>query len=177
MKRQIWEGQWHREDKRNVCGLIADSYIRQALVYSAHPSCSPSVFLHTLPLNILLWKNPLRRYRPLPLSVLKIPCQDHLYNPPAFCASLSFGPRSPPRLLLSLLLIDVSLLNTSSLTYLTFLCDVISFCPFLLFFLLPHTFLCGPLSDRHPSIHAPSQPLWIQLLVSKLSQQLNSQDT
>lgn len=64
-----------------MCGLIADSYIRQALVYSAHPSCSPSVFLHTLPLNILLWKNPLRRYRPLLLSVLKIRCQDHLYNP------------------------------------------------------------------------------------------------
>lgn len=176
MKRQIWEGQWHREYKRNVCGLIADSYIRQALVYSAHPSCSPSVFLHTLPLNILLWKNPLRRYRPLLLSVLKIRCQDHLYNPlPSVLAFLLA--LATPRLLLSLLLIVVSLLNTSSLTYLTFLCAVISFCPFLLFFLLPHTFLCGPLSDRHPSIHAPSQPLWVQLLVSKLSRQLNSQDT
>lgn len=140
-----------------MCGLIADSYIRQALVYSAHPSCSPSVFLHTLPLNILLWKNPLRRYRPLLLSVLKIRCQDHLYNPLPSVLAFLLALATPPRLLLSLLLIVVSLLNTSSLTYLTFLCAVISFCPFLLFFLLPHTFLCGPLSDRHPSMH-PANP-------------------
>lgn len=38
------EADVHRENKRNVCGPIADSYIRLASVYSAHPSCSPSVF-------------------------------------------------------------------------------------------------------------------------------------
>lgn len=55
------------ERRRNVCGPVADSYIRLALEYSAHPSCSPPLsFLHTPALNILLWKNPLRRYRPSP---------------------------------------------------------------------------------------------------------------
>lgn len=55
------------ERRRNVCGPVADSYIRLALEYSARPSCSPPLsFLHTPALNILLWKNPLRRYRPSP---------------------------------------------------------------------------------------------------------------
>lgn len=46
-------------------------------------------FLHTPALNILLWKNPLRRYRPLPLHTLKISSRDHLYTPPC---SLFFLP-------------------------------------------------------------------------------------
>lgn len=54
------------------------------------------LFLHTPALNILLWKNPLRRYRPLPLHMLKISSQDHLYNPPhPLLACFSFCPPSP----------------------------------------------------------------------------------
>lgn len=136
-----------------------------------------SVQCTSLLFSLCLFTHPASKYTPLEKPLEKIPpsstqCAKNTLprpplQPPAFCACLSFGPLPPPllRLLLSLLLIVVSLLNTSSLTYLTFLCAVISFCPFLLFFLLPHTFLCGPLSDRHPSIHAPSQPLWVQLLV------------
>ena len=51
------------ENKRNVCGLIADSYIRQTLVYSAHPSCSPSVF----------FTHPGSKYTPLEKPLEKIP--------------------------------------------------------------------------------------------------------
>lgn len=50
-------------------------------------------FLHTPALNIFLWKNPLRRYRPLPLHTLKISSRDHLYTPRArwlVCPPLSF---------------------------------------------------------------------------------------
>lgn len=46
------------------------------------PPVLPLSFLHSPALNILLWKNPLRRYRPLPLHMLKISTQDHLYPPP-----------------------------------------------------------------------------------------------
>lgn len=54
------------------------------------PPVLPLSFLHTPALNILLWKNPFRRYRPLPLHKLKISTQDHLYNPPL--ADFSFCP-------------------------------------------------------------------------------------
>lgn len=47
-------------------------------------------FLHTPTLNILLWKNPLRRYRPLPLHTLKISSRDHLYTPPCSLAFLLY---------------------------------------------------------------------------------------
>lgn len=40
-----------------------------------------TAFLHTPALNILVWKNPLRRYRPLPLHTLKISSRDHLCTP------------------------------------------------------------------------------------------------
>lgn len=51
----------------------------------------PLDFLRIPPLNILLWKNPLKRRHPPPLNWLKISCQDHLFTPPPphvlFCQS------------------------------------------------------------------------------------------
>lgn len=46
-----------------MCGPVADSYIRLALVYSAHPSCSPSVF----------FTHPSSKYTPLEKPFEKIP--------------------------------------------------------------------------------------------------------
>lgn len=68
--------------------LTSDGRLR----YSAHHSRPASgFFLHTPPLNILLWKNPLKRRHPPPLNWLKISCQDHLFTPPPphvlFCQS------------------------------------------------------------------------------------------
>lgn len=76
----------------NVCGPVADSYIRLAFVYSAHLSCSPSVFLQIPSLNILLWKNPSRRYRPLPRNMLKIPTKTTF--PAPFLVWFSVSPDS-----------------------------------------------------------------------------------
>ncbi len=157
----------HTENRKNVCGPIADSYIRLALVYSAHPSCSP-VFLHSPALNILLWKNPLRRYRPLPLHMLKISLQDHLYNPPFACFSFC------PLVCLTHLFTSWTSKSLSffPFLYLSFLLPPSSWiAPFLIAFLQPQLPL-GIFADTegqpslHPSIKAAnrtcSQPVcWL----------------
>lgn len=67
------------------CTLLHQTGIAVAL--HIPPVVLPA-FLHAPALNLLLWKNPLRRYRPLPLHTLKISSRDHLCTPHAcwlFC--------------------------------------------------------------------------------------------
>ena len=71
------------ERTEGICVVLLQTLTSDWHQCTVHiPPVLPLSFLHTPTLNILLWKNPLRRYRPLPLHMLKISSQDHLYNPP-----------------------------------------------------------------------------------------------
>lgn len=141
----------------------------------------PLSFLHILNLNILLWKNPLRRYRPLPLHMLKIFSQDHLYKfPPCSLFFLS----SLPSFTSPLSFLPINLLHLSPVHYLTqyqtFLCDVT---PFFSFIYSCNSLSCSnliPLSlsgsgtffNIHPSI-CPPRDGFIHLSIHPLSYKAN----
>lgn len=69
---------------RGMCVVLLQALTSDGHQCTVHiPPVLPLSFLHILTLNIFLWKNPLRRYRPLPLHMLKISRPDHLYNLPS----------------------------------------------------------------------------------------------
>lgn len=71
-------------------------------------------FLHIPPLNILLWKNPFKRYCPPPLRGLKISRQDHLFHPHLVIGFSEV--LTPPQLMAGLLTCSLIALNTSLLS-------------------------------------------------------------
>lgn len=118
-----------------MCGPIAASYIRPALVYSAHPSCSPSVFFLTQPTS---------KYTSLekPLEKIQLSHTPHAKNTrarPPLQTPFMFA--DSPCLPTAAPLAGSLLLLNSALLFLSQPCDVT---PFLLFAAVTPFFLPPP---------------------------------
>lgn len=112
VKKRLMQTSRRKRRSGNVCGPVADSYIRLAFVYSAHPSCSPSVFFtHHSPKYIPLEK-PLEKIPPSSTQHAKNILSRPPFQPPSQFGFLSV--QTP--VIADPLICSFLALNTSSLS-------------------------------------------------------------